>query len=62
MQKTNDGRTRRWCQDCQTPAERAIQVAVDEVEKVGADPVLTEIVVMLGNAREKLADFIEKVS
>lgn len=60
--KTPDGRRRRWCAEYQIQAERAIQNAVDEVEKLGADPVLTDIVVALGNAREKLADFIEKDS
>jgi len=60
MKLNADGLIRRMCVSSQTPAERAIQLAVDEVEKIGADPILTDIVTTLGNAREKLADFIEK--
>lgn len=42
-----------------TDAEKAIQNAVNEVEKVGADPRLTDVVVMLSNARNLLADYID---
>ena len=55
-----DGFPRRACLYSQTPAERAIQIAVDGIEDMGADPILTDIVTSLENAREKLADFIEK--
>ncbi len=41
-------------------AELAIQMAVDEVEKIGADPKLTEAVMLLSQARERVADFIDQ--
>lgn len=44
-----------------TDAERAIQAATDEVERVGADPRLTNAVLLLGKARERVADFIDGV-
>jgi hypothetical protein len=43
-----------WC-----PAEKAIQDATWKVEEAGAHPLLTEAVILLGQAREKVADFIE---
>lgn len=44
-----------------TPAERAIQDAVDVVEAAGAHPYLTEAVVLLSQARAKVADFVDGV-
>lgn len=50
----------RRCQTDQwTPAERAIQAAVDEVEQMGADERLTRAVVLLGEARSAVADFVD---
>ncbi|SDZ90443.1 hypothetical protein SAMN05443667_101235 [Flavobacterium gillisiae] len=46
--------------DLNTPAEKAIHDAIQEVEKVGADPKLTDIVIMLGKAKDLLSDFIDK--
>lgn len=37
----------------------AIRHAVEFVERVGADPLLTEAVILLGQAREKVADYID---
>ena len=45
--------------DLNTPAEKAIYDAIQEVEKIGADPKLTNIVVMLGKARDLLSDFVD---
>lgn len=45
--------------DLNTPAEMAIRAAVDAVEILRADSRLTEIVLMLDRAREKLADFVD---
>jgi hypothetical protein len=42
-----------------TPAENAIDAAVEAVELVGAHPLLTDAVNLLHEAREKVADFIE---
>ena len=42
-----------------TPAEKAIYDAVQEVEKVGAHPLLTDAVILLGQAREKVADYVD---
>lgn len=45
--------------DLNTPAEKAIYDAMQEVEKVGADERLTEVVIMLGEARDKLSDYVD---
>jgi len=42
-------------------AEHAIYAAVQAVEALGADVRLTEAVVLLQEAREKVADYIEGV-
>lgn len=45
--------------DLNSPAEIAIRKAIDAVEQLGADTQLTEIVVLLGRALDKTADFID---
>lgn len=40
-----------------TPAEHAIYNAIQEVEKFGAHQKLTEVVILLGNARALISDF-----
>jgi len=50
---------RRSCVDLFTPAETAIYEAMVAVEKVGAHPLLTDAVVLLGQARGKVADYVE---
>lgn len=45
----------------QTEAERKIQEAVDAVEKMGADVRLTEAVILLGKAKDRVADFVDGV-
>lgn|GEM_PF-1348155 len=44
-----------------TPAELAIRDAVLAVEAAGCDPRLTDAVVLLGQAKEKVADFVDGV-
>ena len=57
---TNNDLIPRRCRiDKLTPAEKAIYDAFVEVEKVWADIRLTEVVTLLSQARELLADFIE---
>lgn len=46
--------------DLMTPAELAIREAMRIVEDAGADPLLTDAVVLLGQAKEKVADFVDK--
>jgi uncharacterized protein (DUF433 family) len=53
------GIPRRNCLDRLTPAELAIRAAIDAVEMVGADVLLTQTVVLLGQAADKLADYID---
>lgn len=48
------GRVDLWC-----PAEKAIQAAVDAVEEAGADLLLTDAVILLGQAKDKVADWYE---
>lgn len=43
-----------------TPAERAIYDAVQAVEAAGTDPLLTDAVVLLQQAREKVADYVDR--
>lgn len=43
-----------------TPGERAIFEAVQIVEGMGADVLLTETVVLLGQARDKVAEFVDQ--
>lgn len=44
-----------WCS-----AERLIAAAIHEVELLGCDPALTDAVVLLGEAQEKVASFIDR--
>ncbi len=46
--------------DLRTPAESAIGNAILEVEKVGADTRLTEAVILLEQAKNKLADYMDE--
>lgn len=54
-----DGVPRRNRVDLMTSAELAIREAVDRVETMGADARLTEVVVMLQEAKDKLSDFVD---
>lgn len=55
------GVARRNRADLFTPAERAIYDAVHIVEDAGAHPRLTDAVILLGKAREAVADFVDGV-
>ncbi len=50
---------RRNRMDFNTPSEKAIYDAIQEVEKAGADPKLTDVVVMLGKAKDLLSDYVD---
>ncbi len=54
-----DGFPRRNRIDLQTPAEKAIRDAVQAVEEAGADERLTSAVILLGEALDKVADYVE---
>lgn len=54
------GVPRRACLDRMTPAERAISDAIQAVEAIGADPLLTDAVVLLGQAKSKVADYVDR--
>ena len=45
-----------------TPTEKCIYDAMQEVEKLGAHPSLTDVVNLLSKARERLADWVENLS
>lgn len=47
--------------DLFTPAEKAIYDVVQAVEAVGADTRLTRAVILLGEARDLVADFVDGV-
>lgn len=55
----NNDIPRRIRLDLLTPAERAIYDAVQAVEAAGCHPLLTDAVVLLQQAREKVADFVD---
>lgn len=59
MKTDEDGIPRRNRLDLNTSAEIAIREAVAAVEDAGAHPLLTEAVVLLAQAREKVADFVD---
>ena len=42
-----------------TPAEKAIRDALQAVECAGCHPWLTDVVSMLGEAHERLADYVD---
>jgi hypothetical protein len=46
--------------DLQVPAERAIGEALGLVEQLGADVRLTDAVVLLGQARDKVGEFVDR--
>lgn len=52
---------RRICVDRMTPAELAIRDAMGAVEEAGCDVRLTYAVVLLGEAQERVADFVDGV-
>jgi 3-oxoacyl-[acyl-carrier-protein] synthase III len=55
-----DNQIPRRCRiDLNTPAELAIRAAMEAVEMAGADPLLTDAVILLDQAREKVADFVD---
>lgn len=54
-----NGFPRRGRLECLDGSETAIREAVRAVERMGADPLLTEAVTLLGRAQEKLADYID---
>ena len=57
----HDAIPRRHRIDLQSSGEEAIREAVRVVEEMGADPRLTDAVVLLGQAQEKVADYIDDV-
>ena len=44
-----------------TPAERAITDAMHAVEEAGAHPLLTDAVILLGKARDRVADYVDRM-
>lgn len=46
--------------DKMVPAELAIREAIHVVEEAGADTLLTEAVILLGRAQEKVAEFVDR--
>jgi hypothetical protein len=50
---------RRNCIDQYTPAEAACRAALLEIEKLGADPVLTDMVTQICALQASVADYVE---
>ncbi len=59
MKLNEHGHPRRNDINLHTPAERAIREAVISVEGAGCHPLLTDAVVLLDKAKNKVADFVE---
>lgn len=55
-----DGMPRRIRVDLATPAEKAIRDAVAAVEAAGASVALTDAVILLGQALDRVADHVER--
>ena len=55
-----DGIPRRKRMDRWSPGERAINDLKQKVEHLGAHPLLTDVVILLGNAQDRLADWVER--
>jgi predicted RNase H-like nuclease (RuvC/YqgF family) len=62
MEKQMNEIPRRAYIDKLTPAETAIREAVLAVEAMGADVRLTEAVILLGKARDRVADFVDGIT
>lgn len=58
--QTVNGIPRRRRVDLYTPAETAIRNAIIAVEAAGADVRLTDAVMLLSQAAEKVADYVER--
>lgn len=58
-QLSDNGHPRRYRIDLNTPAELAIRQAMRAVESAGVHPLLTEAIVLLDQAKDKVADFVE---
>ena len=59
MLMTTYGSPRRNQIHFQVPAEMAIRKAIDAVEVMDAHLLLTDATVLLGQAKEKVADFVD---
>lgn len=59
MSKTNNT-PRRVQSEFQIPAEKAIRKAIAAVEKLPADERLTEAVMLLSEALQKVGDYVDK--
>jgi hypothetical protein len=57
--QTDNTIPRRSRLDLLSTGERAVYDAVQAVEGMGADPLLTDAVVLLQQARDKIADFVD---
>ncbi len=53
------GMPRRCRLECLTPIEKALQNITIQIEQEGAHPLLTDAVVLIEQARDKMADFVE---
>lgn len=43
-----------------TEVEKHIQESIDRVEDLGADEKLTEVVILLGQAKDKISDYVDE--
>lgn len=60
MKMAENGISRRDRLDLNCDAELMIRSVIMAVEKLGADPLLTDAINLLGEARRKVADYVER--
>jgi hypothetical protein len=59
MKKDQNVIPRRNRIDLNTPAEKSIYYAIQEVENIGADVKLTEAVILLIKAKDLISDYVD---
>lgn len=59
MTDTNKRMARRCRTDLQVKAELSIAKAIEDVEAMGADVLLTDAVIHLADAKAKIADYVD---
>lgn len=60
MKRVENDIPRRDRSDLNCDAETMIRSVIMAVERLGADPILTDAIVLLGQARNMVADFVER--
>ena len=60
MSELQKGLPRRNIQNYELPAERSLRYSMADIEELGADPKLTEALMLVQKAKEIVSDYIDK--